>query len=256
MPNPKLTMAVAKKWVRKNAPSLLMAGGITCYGVGTGLAIYGTVKACNKAYAMPGATKKEVIKTVWPYYIPTALSFAAGTTLVVTANHLQLTRIEILAAAYAANNKKLEIYKDKVKALFGDDADKKMSQESSRQRVFENPPPYDVLPVGEDILRCQDSYTGQYFWSSRYKIDQAITECDRAMMRNGSVTVNELLYNMGCNESPAGNEVGWDSTAYAELNKGIYKLPSEDIQLNYIKGPNGDPVLVVEYEPKVLLPFR
>lgn len=252
----KLTVAAAKKWVRKNAPFLLMVGGITCYGAGTGLAIYGTVKACNKAYGMPDATKKEIAKAVWPYYIPTALSFAAGTTLVITANHLQLTRIEILAAAYAANNKKLEVYKDKVKELFGDDADKKLSEHTSTQRVLGNPPPYDSVPVGEDILRCQDSYTGKYFWSSRYKIDQAITAIDRMMMQNGSVTVNDLLYNAGCEESPAGNDVGWDGEAYAKLNKGIYRMPSEDIQLNYVKGPNGEPVLVIEYEPKMLLPFR
>lgn len=253
---PKLTVAAAKKWVRKNAPSILMGTGIVCYGGATGLAVYGTVKACNKAYAMPGATKKEIMKAVWPYYIPSALCFTGGTVLCITANHMQLTRIEILAAAYAANNKKLEVYKDKVKELFGEDADKKISQQDSKRRVFENPPPHDAIPIGEDILHCQDSYTGQYFWSSRYKIDQAITECDRAMMRNGSVTVNELLYSMGCNEAPAGNEMGWDGAAYADLNKGIYKMPSEFIQLNYVKGPNGEPVLVVEYEPKVLLPFR
>ena len=252
----KLTMAVAKKWVRKNAPSLLMAGGITCYGAGTGLAIYGTVKACKKAYSMPDATKKEVVKAVWPYYIPTLACFTGATALCITANHLQLTRIEILAAAYAANNKKLEVYKDRVKEFFGDDADKKISQEASRKRVFENPPPYDALPVGENVLHCQDSYTGQYFWSSRHKVDEAITEMDRAMIRNGQVTVNELLYAMGCAEAPAGNEVGWDGQAYAQLNKGMYKMPSEFIQLNYVKGPNGEPVLVVEYEPKVLLPFR
>lgn len=252
----KLTMSVAKKWVRKNAPSLLMSAGICTYAAGTGLAVYGTVKACNKTYGMPAASKKEIVKAVWPYYIPTTLCFAGGTALCVTANHMQLTRIELLAAAYVANNKKFEVYKDKVKELFGDDADKKISQETSRKRVIENPPTPGSLPVGgENILHCQDSYTGQYFWASRHKVDQAITEIDRAVMRNGQVTVNELLYELGCPESPAGSEVGWDPHAFGEAH-GVYKMPSEFIQLNYVKGPNGEPVLVIEYEPKVLLPFR
>lgn len=251
---------VAKKWVQKNAPTLMMSGGIACYGGATAFSIYGTVKSCHKVYDTQcdeerSLTTKEKVTMCWKFYIPAALCFAGGTALVVGANHMQLARIELLAGAYAATNGQLKKYKEKVKEVFGEDADDKVRHKTVEDMLNDTPlPPVGQIP-GAGTMLCMDGPTGQYFYSTRHVIDKALTECDRQLMTDGEVCLNDLLYKLGCNESKIGNTCGWNTMHDAERNKGCFKTISESISFNYATGPNGEPVLVLTYEPRTFLPF-
>lgn len=280
----KLTLNTVKTWVRKNAPTLVMGAGIGCYAGAAAFTVYGTVKATKKVTTEKilretsgnpdgdrvvitiddkngivfrenaQLTKGETFRMVWKYYIPAAIFFAGGTALVITANHMQLVRIELLAAAYAANSKKFEEYKAKVNQVFGEKANDKISHEQAKENVFINPPP-PGMGNGNGALLFMDSQTGQYFYSTRHVVDQAITECDRMLMADGRVSVNDLLYRLGCPESKIGENYGWDSNDEAIRNKGIFKTVSESIHFDYVTGPNDEPVCVLKYEAHPFISF-
>lgn len=258
-----LTLEAIKAWAKRNAPTLLMGGGIACYTGATAYGIYGTIKACKNVTrentlrmetGQAALDKKGVAQIVWKHYIPCALFFAGGTAAVITANHLQLLRIELLAAAALANKTKLKEYQDKVKEVFGDDAKKKISEQKSREAVFANPPSTAMLPAGPGALLCKDGYTGQYFYSTRQIIDKALTECDRILIRDGKLTLNDLLYRLGCNESDVGNRYGWSTDGYPDSTVGIDSV-SDAITLDYVAGPNEEPVLVLQYDVEPFYPF-
>lgn len=276
---PKIAMKPAlkafEKWVKQNAPTILMSTGIACFTGAIITAVPATIKSTREVDAenakraegetiyydndpsvvvTPPLTKKEVIKMAWKHYIPTAALFVGGTMLVITANHMQLLRLEALTAAYAMNSKRFDEYKDKVKALYGNDGEKKVDQAVSAEHAaapgFVPAMPGDGSMQG--AILCRDSFTGQMFWSTRALIDKVLYELDHDLQVDSRVSVNDLLYKLGCHNAQYGESYGWDTDEDGIRRVGTINL-MEEIRRNYAKGPDGQPVLVLEYEPR---PFR
>lgn len=213
---------IVEKFIRKNGPTLLMSAGLISFGG----AIYATGKATVKSVRDVDAMEEtpstgEIVKAEWKNYIPAAILTVTGAGCVIGANHMQLVRIETIAAAYALNRKELDKYKGKVKELLGDKKASEIEDKIAQDRTDNLPPwegqnrmPTKIGPNGQQLFRCIETLTGQTFWSNSIDIDQKVNEFNNWLIKDGTCTVNEWLDILGCEQvDKTLGDLVWDCNA-------------------------------------------
>lgn len=106
-------------------------------------------------------TTLETIKVVAPAYIPSAISGLATMACIFGANALNKRQQASLISAYAIVDNAYREYRDKVKELFGEDADKKICESVARDNIQK-------LDIDKENNKClfYDMHLGQYFEST------------------------------------------------------------------------------------------
>lgn len=82
-------------------------------------------------------TMTESIKIAWPAYIPPVMMGAATITCIFGANILNQRTQASLMSAYALLNNSYKDYKEKVKELYGEDADAKVKEAIALETIDE-----------------------------------------------------------------------------------------------------------------------
>lgn len=201
----------SKLFLRKNAPTILSSLG----GVGVVATAVMAVKATPKALALieqaeaekgEKLTKVEVVKKASVVYIPSVLVGVGTIACIFGANVLNKRQQAALMSAYALLDSSYKEYAAKAVELYGEDADDKIKEEIAKDK-------YDAEAINleNDETLFYDSFSGQYFKSTLYNVQNAEYQLNRDLVMRDYATVNEFYEHLGIPIIPSGDELGWSS---------------------------------------------
>lgn len=202
--------------LKKNSPAILTGVGIAGF-IGTAISVG---KATPKAMMLieekkldldtEELTKLEVVKTVWPCYIPSVLLCTLSIGCILGANSVNMKRNAVLATAYTLSESALKEYKDKVIETIGEKKEKNVRDAISKDRIDNNPvTKNEVIITGKGDYLCYEPLSGRYFNSDIDKIKKAINEINRRLLLDSYISLNELYDELGLESTDLGDKLGW-----------------------------------------------
>lgn len=223
-------------YVKKNASTIL-----TCMGalgvVGTTLsAIKATLKAIDVLEDEEeikierdnqSLTTFEKALVVTPVYFPTILLGTATITCIFGANILNKKKQATLVSAYAYLNSSFNEYKDKVKAIYGEDGEKRVRDELAKDKYIQQ----SMSESDKDILFF-DEYSGRYFESTLFNLQNAVYKLNRTFALEGYTNLNEFYRYVDLPETEYGEVLGWSGLKCWEVfNNAWIEIKWEDMEL-------------------------
>jgi hypothetical protein len=226
-----LTQMVAKTqhYTKKNASTIL-----SCLGA---LGVVGTtlsaIKATPKAIEVleerdnQSLTTFEKALVVAPVYFPTILFGTATVTCIFGANMLNKKKQATLVSAYAYLNSSFNEYKDKVKAIYGEDGEKRVRDELAKDKYIQQ----SMSESDKDILFF-DEYSGRYFESTLFNLQNAVYKLNRTFALEGYTNLNEFYRYVDLPETEYGEVLGWSGLKCWEVfNNAWIEIKWEDMEL-------------------------
>lgn len=183
----------------------------------------------------------DVVKTIWKDYTPTLISGAFTIACIIGANAIQSRKNAAIVSVYSLTETALKEYQSKVKEMYGEDKEKKVRAEITKDRMtsdsVENNNVF-ITGLGEQL--CYDSFTGRYFKSDIETIRKAQNDINSKVIRDMYASHNDFYTMIGLAKTGLGEEVGWTVD---------YQM---DIEFTSHLAENGIPCLCLEYrtEPK------
>lgn len=267
---------------KKKAPELLLGTGVVTGVASTVMACKATLKAdkvldehkenmekireaaeeCPEEYTAKDRRKDTAIayaKTVGNFiklYSPAIILGAVSITCFLSSYGIMKKRNVALTLAYGELMNKFSDYRDKVKAKYGEDADREIIFGDAKEKIVETDEEGNVTKVENSGEPCSqyarffDSSCPNWEKSPEYNItfltQQQAYFNDRLRAR-GHVFLNEVYDALGFDRTPAGAVVGWiyrgDDQDHIDFN--IYD-PSKGANRRFVNG----------YENVILLDFN
>lgn len=214
-----------QKFTVKHTPEILTGFGITAGITGTVLTIPATVKAVKKVESKKKEenketlTKKEIVKTCWTCYIPTAASTVVSAGCLLGAHSVHARRTAAITAAYKISENALAEYKEKVIETIGEKKEREVRDKVAKSRIEDDPiSKHDVIITGKGDTTCYDTWSKRYFKSDLDKIRRAVNELNRQMINEMYVSLNDFYDEIGLSHSELGYKMGWN------LDKGFIDI--------------------------------
>ena len=202
-----------KLFFKRNSSTIL-----TCVGsIGVAATAVLAVKATPKAIRLlelaeeekgEELTTLETVKIAGPAYIPAAITGVSTIACIFGANILSKRQQASLMSAYALVENSYKEYKNKIKILYGDDADKEITKEIVKDR-YEN---YDVS-VSDEKQLFFDYFSMRYFESTMEEVLIGENNFNKNLTLNGYASLNELYDSLGIPRVDYGYELGWSHEA-------------------------------------------
>ena len=203
-------LSVKTKLFFKNNSSTIL----TCVGsIGVAATAVLAVKATPKAMRLLESAEEEkgeelttleIVKIAGPAYIPAAITGVSTIACIFGANILSKRQQASLMSAYALVENSYKEYKNKLKTLYGDDADKEITKEIVKDR-YEN---YDVS-VSDGKQLFFDYFSMRYFESTMEEVLIGENNFNKNLTLNGYASLNELYDSLGIPRVDYGYELGW-----------------------------------------------
>jgi hypothetical protein len=155
-------------------------------------------------------TKWEVVKKVWPYYIPVVITGGLTIACMIGAQSVNTRRQAALVGAFTITEGAFQEYKEQVVEVLGKTKESSEVREKIIQKkIEENPPSKDII-IGSGNVLCFDTYTGRYFESSMEKIRAAQNDFNE-MLINGEMymSANEFYHLIDLDDVVVGEQVGF-----------------------------------------------
>lgn len=233
-----LTQIASKtqRYTKKNASTIL-----TCLGA---LGVVGTTLSAIKATpkAMKILVEQDIEKVteddrhptvfekalvVAPVYFPTILFGTATITCIFGANMLNKKQQAALTSAYAYLNTSFNEYKDKVKAIYGEDGEKRVREEIAKDKYIQQ-----SIPESDKDILFFDEYSGRYFETSLFNLQNAIYKLNRTFALEGYANLNEFYRYIDLPETEYGNVLGWSGLkCWETVNSAWIEIKWEDMEL-------------------------
>ena len=155
---------------------------------------------------------KDVVKTTWKCYIPSAVTAAASIACLIGASSVHVKRNAVLATAYQLSETAATEYREKVIETIGEKKEAAIREKIHQDKVETNPPSKNTVIITEkgDTL-CLDAFSGRYFKSDIDRINKAVNEVNRRMNLDFYVSLNDLYSALGIPHVDVGDKVGWNS---------------------------------------------
>lgn len=236
--------------VSKNAPTILTAiSGVGAISVGI-LTTIATVKAVKrveekkKAENKKELTPKEVVKEVWPLYIPPVLTTATTIACSVGSRKIDAKRQSALIAAYAISEKALSDYHEAVhKVVNNKKKESDILHEINEKNVKSDPVSAKTVAItGRGESLCRDGISREYFYSDIESIKQAINKLDYRMQSEHYISLNDFYDELGLHH--LGSGIG-DSLGFC-INNGLI---SDSVHFDYVAADDGRPCVVIGWYP-------
>ena len=202
-----------KLFFKRNSSTIL-----TCVGsIGVAATAVLAVKATPKAMRLLESAKEEkgeelttleTVKIASPAYIPAAIAGISTIACIFGANILSKRQQASLMSAYALVENSYKEYKNKLKTLYGDDADKEITKEIVKDR-YEN---YDIS-VSDEKQLFFDYFSMRYFESTMEGVLIGENDFNKKLTLNGYASLNELYDSLGIPRVDYGYELGWSHEA-------------------------------------------
>lgn len=228
--------------MKKHSPEILTGIGIAGMISTTIMA----VKATPKALILIGEKKgeldtdelpaKEIIKTVWPCYIPAAIVGSVSIICLIGASSTNLRRNAALATAYTLSESTLKEYQEKVVETIGEKKEQSIRDSVAKDKITNNPVRDVILTDKGGNTNCYDVLSGRYFKSDKDKIARVTNELNRRMRDEMYISLNDFYYELGLDGTKLGDMLGWN------IDKGYI-----DLAFSSHLDANGTPCLVIDY---------
>lgn len=212
-----------QKGIVKHSPELLTAIGIGGMVTTTVLAVKATPKALKKIedekdkQDVDKLKPVDVVKVTWKDYAPAVVTGVASTACLIGAQSINLRRNAALVTAYQISTTALNEYKEATAEVVGEETVKEIRDkvvEEKKERGNKNVDSTASLSsysLDEDVL-IRESISGQYFWSTEEKIKEIKNDLNGRMIdgREYSISLNELLIELGLKRHILGDNIGWN----------------------------------------------
>ncbi len=205
-------LSKSKFFCKRNGSTILTCIGAVGVVVTSVLAVKATpkaVKLIEKAEEEKGEklTKTEVVKVAGPVYIPAVVSGTATIACIFGSNVLNKRQQAAITSAYALLDNTYKDYRDKVKELYGDEADKEVKEAIAKDKYSE-----EINVDDNDGKKLfYDDFSGRYFRATIEKVQQAEYEINRDLSMRDYATVNEFYEYLDIPPIPGGDELGWST---------------------------------------------
>lgn len=230
-------------YLAEKSPTIFTGIAVGSSIASVALAVKATPKAMQlleaKRKKSPGEkiAKTEVIKTVWPCYIPTALTLSLSIFSIIMAHRTSMRKNAALAAALSMSEQALQTFAQKSIERIGDKKTEEIKAEAIEEAVAKNPPAdHNTEHTGKGDVLFYIPLNGRYFYHDIESVRKAINDFNFDLRDEMEKALNELFYNLGISADVLGNCVGWN------IN---YKGPI-DYNLSAVKAPDGKPCLALE----------
>ena len=203
-----------EKFVRANSPVILTAFGVS----GTLSTAYLASKASFKAaeslrvariVSDNPPTKKEQIKRVWKFYIPTGISATLTISAIVSGTRIGLKKTAAAYSLLAVSEKAFDEYKDKVVEQLGKNKEQAIRDEIAQDGVSKDGT--GVVVVGAGTVLCKELHTGRYFNSDMESLRRAENRINAKMIREIDATLSDFYWMVGLPVTSYSSMTGWDS---------------------------------------------
>lgn len=224
-------------YATQNAPGILTifgAAGVVTTAVLTGKASFQAADRIREAKlekadvltAQDGAilgpielTKTEMVKEVWPLYIPAVITGTSSIAAIVMSHRISSRRAAVLAAAYALNQDKLEEYQDKIKEKLGLKKEEAVRAEIHQDRVIRAYESNEAIFSPVDGKVCiMEEYTGRYFWYTREGVENAVNQINALVNKEGSARLSDFYDLIGLSHVSTSDYYGFTTNDYLELH--------------------------------------
>ena len=192
--------------LKRRSPEILTGIGIAGMGASVLFAVRATSQAKDKleheaiAKTSDGGevnfnqfSFKDKAKLTWKFYIPSAISFAAGATCVVFASRTKLRRNAALAAAYSVTETALQDYKTAAKEVLGEKKEAVIEDKartiSAERHEFQDGKTYELIGIQE---RMYDPWTDKDFPCNPEEMNHAIEDLSYALRDEEFMTLNDF----------------------------------------------------------------
>lgn len=151
-------------------------------------------------------TRFEKALAVVPVYLPTILMGTATTACILGANHINQVKQANLMAAYTCLDAAYKDYRDKVKDIYGEEAEKKVRDELDKDAQF-------VEKYGSlhEPKLFYDEFSNRYFEMSIYELRMTIYRINKMFNYLGSMSLNEVYEFVNLKPTKAGETLGWSA---------------------------------------------
>lgn len=186
----------------------------------------------------------EVLKLVYPMYVPTAISGLLTIGCIVGANRISARRTAALAALYSVAETGLRDYQEKIVEIVGKNKAGKIEEAIAQKHLDENPiEDASIIMTGDGDHLMFDSFSGRYFKSTVEKVRQSQNDFNHELLTDMYKTLNEFYEMLGLEDVDTGKDMGWN------VDDGLL-----DISFTTKLAKNGEPCVVLNYSihPKFL----
>ena len=250
----KTGLKIAMRAGKHHLPSILITAGLIEMGVGAVKAVYAAPKAFEEldeqrgdevevADLMDREPKKDIwarTKIIAKNFGGSATIFMAGALCVVAGHVEDLHRIGILATAGALKSKEIKSLKDEIVKLDGDKTLTKINDNIAEKNIQENPVSgQQVIVTGRGDHLCYDAWSGRYFYTSIEKVQKAVNELNRTLLKDGYFSLNVFDSWIGLPEVEGGGVLGWKCSS---LNDQV------DINFSSKITDSGEPCLIIRFD--------
>lgn len=207
----------AKLFGSRNASTILTCVG----GVGVVATSVMAVRATPKALRLLDEAKKEKgedltklesVRIAGPVYIPAILVGASTITCIFSANMLNQRKQAALTSAYALLDSSYKEYKNKVKELYGDDANDHIQTEMAKDKYADSD-----ITIDEDKQLFFDEFSGRYFESTMADVLRAEYAVNKQIAEWGSAYLNDYYEFLGIPVADYGDHLGWSACGLYEM---------------------------------------
>lgn len=202
-----------KKIIVRYSPTILTcvgAAGVITTAVLTGKA---TIKAVRILDEIKPESKFEIVKDVWPCYIPAIMTGAATLTCIFGANVLNKRQQVAITSAYILLDRTYKDYRSKVNAIFGEDADQRVKNAQAQDLYNES----DISPSNDKLLFYEDHY-GKFFERTLLEVQDAEYQLNRKLVKDGEASVNDFLYFLNLPKNEIGDALGWSQELFSDVS--------------------------------------
>ena len=156
-------------------------------------------------------TKFEIVKLVWPCYIPAIIMGAATVASIIGANTISTKRNTALTGAYFLSETALKDYQAKVIKTIGANKAKLIKDEIAQDKVNSTKKKDStVIMTGNGEVLCLDLLSGRYLRSSFDKLKKAENEINHRLISEMWMSLNEIYGYIGLPPVKMGNSQGYD----------------------------------------------
>lgn len=196
-------------FVKRNSSTILTCIGAAGVVSTTVLAIKSTPKALmllEEAKQEKGEelTKTEIVKVTAPVYIPTVVIGVSTLACIFGANILNKRQQAALTSAYALVSSSYKKYKNKVEELYGEDIEKEVISEIAKDEYKDTD-----ITVRNDEELFYDAFSGRYFTSTKFKVQQAEYYLNRDLTMRDYAYLNEFYEYLDIDPIDSGWKIGW-----------------------------------------------
>lgn len=205
------------KKLRNKSPEILTGIGIGGMVLAIPLTVIGTIKAYElvekrkKELSTNKLDKKELVKTTWKCYIPTAISAGTGAGCIIGGLSVNQRRNAALATAYSLSENALKTYQAKVVETIGEKKEQAIRDEIAKDKVQKDPVVNkEVIITGKGETLCYDATSSRYFKCDIEKIRRIESKLNQELYSSMFVSLSDYYYEIGLHSTSVSDDLGWN----------------------------------------------